>query len=506
MATFLSSHASFVQPDTILSGTSLRFSNAMLNAAEAVRCSNERENDTFLPPQSWASLTSHCRDTKTLDRGFSLSFASIFFSMLNFSAFVAKLIGGHLGDRYDRFRVAMATSGLTGLGVSLLFWGGSLNDRNVPRLTSSPLALVAFAVTFGFGYGATFNCLYALVPIIFGLKNLGRTQSSLFGIGLIGNALGSIATGVLRSRYGTYDRAFLVAGITTWTNMIVFAVTKYFVAGTIEKSEETAAARLQHEYDQAGGRYGIDQIDRMPSMLRSGSSIGEFKSPTSPGFFGAVFQESPSTDSLLNFGSPSAEFSRIPSLPGIDADFQLGPAASSSHGDYALRHQHDSNFEPSSARLSGGVEFDSGFAYPRTWSSGSLLRIKENKRRRRERSQSPLPIPGDTDPDLPHSTTLENLLQSGIMSSSFEDIGYVGSSSSMRRNVTTPNVIELGLSRYGASSKSHGSLASDTGQNPGIRESHESARSKSASGTGRGLPPRRGADGSRHPRARETET
>jgi hypothetical protein len=120
-----------------------------------------------------------------------------------------------------------------------------------PRLTSSPLAFVAFAVTFILGYGATFNCLYALVLIIFGLKNLGRTRSSLFGIGLIGNAQGSIATGVLRSRYETYGRAFLITGITTWTNMIVFAVTKHFVAGSMEKSEETAEVRLQQEYNQA---------------------------------------------------------------------------------------------------------------------------------------------------------------------------------------------------------------------------------------------------------------
>jgi hypothetical protein len=431
--------------------------------------------------------------TQTLDRGFSLSFASLFFSILNLSAFTAKLVGGHLGDRFDRFRVAMATSALTGFGVLLLFWGGRLNERSVPRLTSSPLALVAFSIIFGFGYGATFNCLYALVPIIFGLNNLGRTQSSLFGLGLIGNALGSIATGVLRSRYGSYDRAFLVAGITTWTNMIVFGVTKHFVGGSMEKLTEEAGLTLQSEYEAQ--QDCIDESDRNRRGLavkRSGSFIGENQTQCSPGFFGAVFQTSPSTEHLLEFGSPSFDFARIPSLTRVDSELQLGPAATSSYGDHSSQDEHDHELGASSEEhFDGrGVEFDSGFPYPRTWSSGSLRRIKENKRRRREPSQALPQRPEIPESELQHSSTLENLLQSGIMSSSFEDIGYVGSSTaSMRRNATTPNVLHLGLSRDSISSQSHGHI--------------DFNRSKSSLGGGRGLPPLRVGAGSRHPSSKE---
>lgn len=124
----------------------------------------------------------------TADCELDLSVATLFLSSLNCAAFVAKLVGGHLGDRYNRMNVASVSCVVTALGIGFLFLPQrfGLFRIGIPSLTTSPIHIFVFTVIFGFGYGATFNSLYALVPIVFGRSHLGQIQSALFGIGLAG--------------------------------------------------------------------------------------------------------------------------------------------------------------------------------------------------------------------------------------------------------------------------------------------------------------------------------
>lgn len=170
-----------------------------------------------------------------LDCGMTTAHASLYFSVLNLSALTAKLGGGYMGDRVDRFRVASVSCGLAAVGVLFLFINSfGLDENNIPRLTEQPLAVLMFTVVFGFGYGATFNCLYALIPIVFGKRNLGRTQSALFGLGLAGNAVGSVITAVLRSRYKTYQRPFLASFVACAANFLIFNITRMTLRGSPE--------------------------------------------------------------------------------------------------------------------------------------------------------------------------------------------------------------------------------------------------------------------------------
>lgn len=160
----------------------------------------------------------------TIDKGMKTGTASLFFSSINLSAFSAKLAGGYLGDRFNRLKVAALASGIAALGIALLFIASpGLDSAYVPMLTSHTFPIFLFTVLYGFGYGATFNALYALGPILFGKKNLGRTQSTLFGIGLVGNAVGSVVTSILRSKYSSYQHAFLLSFLMSALNFIVFA-------------------------------------------------------------------------------------------------------------------------------------------------------------------------------------------------------------------------------------------------------------------------------------------
>lgn len=204
----------------------------------------------------------------TIDRDLSLGIASLFFSALNLSAFTAKLVGGHLGDKFDRFHVASASSGLAAIGIVFLFlWTPGLDSHHIPYLTSSPIAVLMFTVLFGFGYGSTFNCLYALTPIVFGKQNLGRTQSTLFGLGLAGNAVGSVMTGVMRSHYGTYQRPFLVAAMACATNFLVFNVTRMTLGGSLESLQ---LSRIMKQSDTAlsDPYQGIDELGTQEEATR----------------------------------------------------------------------------------------------------------------------------------------------------------------------------------------------------------------------------------------------
>mmetsp|Transcript_11477 Transcript_11477/g.47766 ORF Transcript_11477/g.47766 Transcript_11477/m.47766 type:complete len:509 (+) Transcript_11477:318-1844(+) len=140
------------------------------------------------------------------DQGLEISTASLFLSALNFGAFAAKLVGGYLGDIFDRFNMAVILSLFTTAGILMLYISSP-----VPSLSNNFIFLFCFSVLFGIGYGSTFNALYSIAPVAFGKAGLGRIQSSLFAVGLTGNAIGSVFTGILRTQTGDYRLAFTVA-------------------------------------------------------------------------------------------------------------------------------------------------------------------------------------------------------------------------------------------------------------------------------------------------------
>jgi MFS family permease len=369
----------------------------------------------------------------TLDRKFSLSLASLFFSSLNLASFSAKLIGGHLGDHFDRLMMASVTSTVTVGGCLCLFLGGGISVNGVPTLTTSPAALVAFSLLFGFGYGSSFNSLYVLIPSIFGRKNLGRIQSAMFGLGLLGNALGSIATGVLRSKYGTYDRPFLIASAMCAANVVVFNVTRISLGGTMEgfkalSSERESAvsfdmiADLHAQEIALQARIGGGPDSDKGSPLLLGSRLGS-------GFFGAAFRDSPSTDQFIfnsgdPWGSPKLTDSgsddiTAPLMPGVSALTLGAPAVAS--GNVAGHAGDATGFVAGSL---GAAEVESGFPYVRDWSTNSLRRAQ--RRRIIHRTISGGGSTGSLGGILRSSSTLENMIGSGMLATSYEDVGYVG--------------------------------------------------------------------------------
>lgn len=359
----------------------------------------------------------------TIDRGMSLGLASLFFSALNFAAFSAKLVGGHLGDRFDRFHVASASSGLAAVGIIFLFLGSNgLDQNNIPYLTSSSFAMLMFTVLFGFGYGATFNCLYALTPIVFGKQNLGRTQSTLFGLGLAGNAVGSVLTGVLRSRYGTYQRPFLVAAMACTSNFFVFNVTRVTLGGSLAGLKELN--KEQNDLIMSGSYHDIEELEAAEEAARL--RIGDSRQPLHS-IRRSLLTSDPNLSSIRRVGTsygatyiPNADGSPLAGSFGAPG-FDTGISTSISFG----------GLPRSASRHSGtGMQIEDGYPIVRDWSHPSL----------RASATSSLGISRSGLRTIRKSSTMEKMIESGILSASLEAVGYLGNSpvpSRVRRSLET---------------------------------------------------------------------
>lgn len=245
----------------------------------------------FFLQYGFGSFNEHLLIFLTGDDDFSLHAAAVFLSVLYLCTFLAKIAGGYLGDRFDRARVAMYAAAMALLGALFLFTpdGGAsasspspsapFDIAGVAPLATSRAALFAFSSVFGFGYGATFNALYGIVPFVLGTAKLGLVQSALFAAGLCGNAVGALASGYLRTRTGSYHESFLVALAAVALNFVfVFTLARLTsimrvqmggarAAAVATAAKEAAApsvwdeppAQPPSEYERIGGGSGKDE-------------------------------------------------------------------------------------------------------------------------------------------------------------------------------------------------------------------------------------------------------
>jgi len=310
------------------------------------------------------------------DCGIQLATASLYFSMLNFFSFSAKLSGGYLGDRYNRFNVALVMNALTAVSIMSLFCTEKgLDNDHLPHLTTNHSTIILFVVLFGFGYGGVFNCLYSLVPLVFGKNNLGATQSSLFGLGLVGNAVGSVLSGVLRSKFGSYQVPFLVAAVACLLNFLAFNLTRLSLDQPCRHAEEK-----EKDYHSVPHR----RSEASPLVPAGPSEYFSFAK-------------------TLSFSSLYGEEDAPPLRPmsyGEDTRNTQSALRPMSYGD-DTRHMNMNSNSNSNSLISHGIEI-------RRNASVNVLGGRFNTGR---------PLASH---NMKRSSTVDNLIQSGVLSASLE--------------------------------------------------------------------------------------
>lgn len=376
----------------------------------------------------------------TIDRGMSLSMASVFFSALNLSAFGAKIVGGHLGDRFDRFHVATVASVICAAGIGFLFVGGAGFDENfIPQLSNYYFSFLAFSVLYGFGYGASFNSLYALVPIVFGRKNLGRIQSSFFGAGLCGNAVGSVLTSILRSRFESYQLAFLVAFISCLGNVVSFRLTRMSLHGTAMKDLAVSEQEAQDQAIAATYYPGISALDEEEAAARE--RLGDASDTTTEPKMSPMVSERSLVDMAALHGSSSVSnmgqgetgmFVTPRTLTFLNTET---PDNSSSYFGDGSNNPLMGAHRSSMLHPGTGMVPEGGYPIARDWSSSSLRRNMNSvtdlnvsvlpPASGEALTTAPMNIPGQG-MGVRKSSTLEAMIDSGILSASMESVGYLG--------------------------------------------------------------------------------
>jgi len=140
------------------------------------------------------------------DVGMSVELCGMYTSIVFQASTVGKLVSGVAMDY--RQTLTGVVSGLTLLVGTLL----PLDFTNGCRsLTSSHSQLVAFAVVYGFGFGAAFAVLCAKPAKLFGkMPDFSKLQGFLMVFQVVGGFLGTLVTGKLRTLTGSYTTSFHV--------------------------------------------------------------------------------------------------------------------------------------------------------------------------------------------------------------------------------------------------------------------------------------------------------
>lgn len=149
---------------------------------------------------SLAAVETHIVPYAT-DIGISSAMSATILSLVAAGGIGGKLSIGLISDKMEtRFVLGIY---LAMLGLSLI---GLLFARQI-------LALYAFAILFGIGYGGALTYLPGLTSHLFGLQQLSMIYASALLFGTVGRATGPVMSGRLFDINGNYYSAFLILAV-----------------------------------------------------------------------------------------------------------------------------------------------------------------------------------------------------------------------------------------------------------------------------------------------------
>jgi len=136
-----------------------------------------------------------------VDHGFPIMTASAAMGMMGAMNVVGTLASGYICDRYGK-RIPLALYYfLRGLSLFFLLMVGSVAELNL------------FAIVFGLNYISTVPPTVTLTADLFGKRSVGMLYGWIFFSHQIGAALASYIGGLAYDLTGSYDWAFISAGI-----------------------------------------------------------------------------------------------------------------------------------------------------------------------------------------------------------------------------------------------------------------------------------------------------
>jgi len=142
--------------------------------------------------------------------GYSLSVASVIVALMTGFQLLGQLSGGYLGDLFNkRFICAACMFGHTG-GLLLLTYADSL------------LAVVAFTVLHGLGWGIRGPLMVSLRADYFGATSFGTIMGFSSLIVMLGMSSGPIVAGYMADLTGNYQAGFTLLALLSLLGSVCF--------------------------------------------------------------------------------------------------------------------------------------------------------------------------------------------------------------------------------------------------------------------------------------------
>lgn len=144
--------------------------------------------------------------------GFSLGRASAIVAFMTAVTAIAQVVGGFLGDRFNKRLIATIAMFGHSAGLLALAWGGSL------------FWVIAFTLLHGLGWGMRGPLMQAIRADYFGRKSFAQIMGFSSMITMIGMMSGPIIAGLMRDRFGNYEYGFTVLAIMAGLGSIFFVL------------------------------------------------------------------------------------------------------------------------------------------------------------------------------------------------------------------------------------------------------------------------------------------
>ena len=161
-----------------------------------------------------SAVTVHAASYLKEDLGYSLSSASLVITLMTVTQVLGMVIGGAIGDRFDKRIIAFACMGMHSLALILVAYAQAL-----------PM-VIAFAVLHGAAWGIRGPLMQAIRAEYFGRSSYGMILGLSSLIFMVGNFAGPLVAGILADSTGGYREGFTVLTVLSGAGSLFFLLSK----------------------------------------------------------------------------------------------------------------------------------------------------------------------------------------------------------------------------------------------------------------------------------------
>ena len=161
-----------------------------------------------------SAVTAHLIPHVTEGLGFTPLQAGFAVTLMTASQVSGQLLGGWLGDHFNKRLVCVGTMLAHGGGFMLL------------AFATNWTMVIAFALLHGFGWGVRGPLMVALRADYFGATSFGTIMGFSSLIAMLGMAFGAVFAGAMADIFGNYVLGFAILATGSGLGAILFAISK----------------------------------------------------------------------------------------------------------------------------------------------------------------------------------------------------------------------------------------------------------------------------------------